>query len=216
MKIRQKLALNLQFVFTYFFFLFGHSEALFCRDYSFQKHHIKDLCETQKSFTFLFSVCRYLDNDYFFSEKQRNKEGHKDFSWNHFMKFPKKSFSCKIRHHDVWLSFHRMSGRGFERCIDSIQRLAFPNFLATWSDQNENLKGLFLKLDWKSKDFTNEFWNIFWSQKVLWNWPFLLKSPKLWVYLTVSNFPHKYLVSRKSTNVVLFSQKFNEINGFSI
>ena len=118
MKIRQKLALNLQFVFTYFFFLFGHSEALFCRDYSFQKHHIKDLCETQKSFTFLFSVCRYLSNDYFFSEKQRNKEGHKDFSWNHFMKFPKKSFSCKIRHHDVWLSFHRMSGRGFERCID--------------------------------------------------------------------------------------------------
>ena len=33
----------------------------------------------------------------------------------------------------------------------SIQGLAFPNFLATWSKQNENLKGLFLKLDWKSK-----------------------------------------------------------------
>ena len=158
--------------------------------------HQGSLRNPKKLYFSLF--CMQIPNDYFFSEKQRNKRGHKDFPWNHFMKFPKKSFSCKIRHHDVWLSFHRMSGRGFERCIDSIQRLAFPNFLATWSNQNENLKGLFLKLDWKSKDFTNEFWNIFWPQKILWNLPFLLKSTILWVHLTFSNFPHKYLVSRKS------------------
>ena len=135
--------------------------------------HQGSLLNPKKLYFSLF--CMQIPNDYFFLRNKEIRKAIKIFreiiSWN----FQKKGFSCKIRHHDVWLSFHRMSGRGFERCIDSIQRLAFPNFLATWSNQNENLKGLFLKLDWKSKDFINEFWNIFWSQKILWNWPFLLK-----------------------------------------